>query len=188
MAATAPVAPLPAGTEDGLLAAWDLRQPRPHPLWQFQLVADNYIGGLEFCPGGGQAGASAAVVAAADGSLTLLDLRRAGAAAVAASVCPSGLPLRCCATDGRLVLAGDEGGALHMWDVAGQLGEPALLAPGAWTPPQPNGLYPPLPTAPASAVNALAAAPASPDGEGGGVVVVSAHEAGVLRCYSTAAE
>jgi hypothetical protein len=166
----------PAGTEDGLVAAWDPRQPaRDQPLWRLQLLPDNYVGGLDLCPGG-----TAAVVAAADGALSLLELRRGGE--VAASVAPSGAPLRCCAADGSLALAGDEGGALHLWSVAQQLGGGNPLPAGAWTPPQPDGLFPPLASGPASPVNALAAAPAG----GGGVDVITGHENGQLRWFSTA--
>lgn len=184
------VSPVLAGTEDGVVLAWDTRQPSPQPLWQLQLVADNYVAGLELCPGPGSSSSSMAVVAAADGTLSLLDLRRVpasgggGSTAVVAEACPSGMPLRCVATDGRLALAGDEGGALHMWDVAALLAGASPAAPGAWTPPQPDGLFPPLAAAPPSPVTALAAAPGQAAGQ---VVVVTAHEAGMLRCFSTAA-
>ncbi len=173
------------------MLAWDTRRPHFQPLWQLQLVADNYVAGLELCPS--SSGSSMAVAAAADGTLSLLDLRRVPGssggggvrAAVVAGACPSGMPLRCVATDGCLALAGDEGGALHMWDMAAQLGEasPAALASGAWTPPQPDGLLPPLAAAPPSAVTALAAAPGQMVGQ---LVLVTAHEAGMLRCFSTA--
>ena len=154
------------------MAAYDGRQPpSSSALWQQQLVEDNYVGGLELCPGG-----ATAVAAAADGSLSLLDLRKGGA--VAAAVTPSGTPLRCCATDGALALAGDEGGSLHMADIAQLLGEP-VARPGSWTPPQPDGLYAPLAAAPASAINALAVAPSGTTG----VAVVTAHEGGLLRVY-----
>lgn len=168
-----------AGTEDGLVACWDLRQALLRPLWQRQLAQDDYVGGLELCPDG-----ASAVVAAADGSLSLLELRQSGE--VAACVSPSGMPLRCVATDGLLAVAGDEGGGLHMWDVAAQLGAAAPRPPGVWTPPQPDGLFPPLRAEPASAVNALAVAP-SPGHAAAGVTLVTAHEGGLLRCYSTSA-
>lgn len=181
-----PALPLLPGTEDGLVLGWDCRQPHSQPAWQLQLVADNYVAGLELCPG---SSGNTAVAAAADGTLSLLDLRRlpgsSGSTAVVAAACPSGMPLRCVATDGQLALAGDEGGSLHMWDVAAQLGgaSSAALSPGAWTPPQPNGLFPPLASAPLSTVTALAAAPCQLAGQ---VVLVTAHEAGTLRCFSTA--
>ncbi|PRW57088.1 beach domain-containing [Chlorella sorokiniana] len=167
-----------AGTEDGVVAAWDWRQPPRPPLWQLQLVADGgYVGGLALCPGG-----TAAVAAAADGSLSLLDLRRSGE--VAASVVPAGAPLRCCATDGHVAVAGDEGGALHLWDVSAQLGQSAPAPSGAWTPPDPAGLFQPaLVAQPRSAINALAVA--SQPGGAAGLVLVTAHEGGVLRVYTT---
>lgn len=160
------------------MAAWDLRQRPTAPLWRRQLLADNYVGALELCPGG-----AVLVVAAADGSLSLLDMRRSGA--VAASVAPSGLPLRCCATDGVVALAGDEGGGLHIWHIGQQLGQQAPLAAGVWTPPRPDGLLPPLAADPPSAINALAAAPGG--GASGGVDVVTGHEGGLLRWFSTSA-
>lgn len=172
-----PPAASAAGTEDGIVAAWDWRQPPRAPVWQRELVPDGgYVGDLDLCPGG-----TAALAAAADGSLSLLDLRRSGE--VAASVVPAGAPLRCCATDGHVAVAGDEGGALHLWDVAGQLGQAAPPPSGAWTPPDPAGLFqPPLAAQPLSPINALAAVPhpAKP----AGVTVVTAHEGGLLRVYN----
>lgn len=163
-----------AGTEDGVVAAWDLRQA-PRPLWERQLAPD-YVGGLALLPGRAPAGA---VVAAADGRLSLLDLRKGGE--VVAAAVPSGQPLRCCTTDGHTALAGDEGGALHLWDVAALLGEAAPRPLGAWTPPAPSGLFAPLAGDPPSAANALAVAPL-PAGQPG-VVVATAHEGGLLRTY-----
>lgn len=161
------------------MAAWDLRQAPRRPLWQRRLAQDNYVGGLDLLPSG-----TGAVVAAADGALSLLDLRRGGE--VSAAVVPSGQPLRCCATDGCIVLAGDEGGSLHLWDVSSQLdATPLRAAGGVWTPPAPNGLFPPLAAEPASPLNALAAA-ALPGGAPAGQAVVTAHEGGLLRCYTTA--
>lgn len=163
------------------MAAWDLRQAPRAPLWQHALAGGDYLGGLELLPS-----LTGALVAAGDGRLSLLDLRRNGQ--VAAAVAPSGRPLRCCATDGLLALAGDEGGALHLWNVSAQLGgAPSPRAGGAWTPPAPDGLFAPLAAEPASALNALAVAPL-PGGGGGapGLALVAAHESGVVRCYSTA--
>ena len=155
-----------------MVVAWDWRQPPRAPLWQHQLVADGgYVGGLDLCAGG-----AAAVAAAADGGLSLLDLRRGGE--VAATVTPAAAPLRCCTTDGRLALAGDEGGALHLWDVAGQLGQAAPPPSGAWTPPDPAGLFvPPLAVEPPSAV-------APRPGQPAGLALVTAHEGGLLRVYT----
>ncbi len=160
-----------------MVAAWDWRQPPRAPLWQLQLVADGgYVGGLALCPSG-----TAAVAAAADGSLSLLDLRRSGE--VAASVVPAGAPLRCCTTDGQVAMAGDEGGALHLWDISAQLGQAAVPRSGAWTPPDPAGLFlPPLAAQPQSAINALAVAPHP--GTAAGVALVTAHEGGLLRMYT----
>jgi hypothetical protein len=162
-----------------LVASWDLRCPSHSLAWSHQLLAGDYIGGLELCQG-----APAVVVGAADGSLSLLDLRRAGA--VLAAVSPSGLPLRCVASDGALALAGDEGGTLHLWNVGQQLGCAPAPAAGAWTPPRPDGLLAPLAADPPSPINALAAAPAC-GGSAGGLDVVIGHEDGLLRWYSTLA-
>lgn len=159
-----------------MVAAWDPRAAPRRALWQRQLAPDSYIGGLDLGPSG-----ASAVAAAADGRLSLLDLRKGGEVAAAAT--PSGQPLRCVATDGHLALAGDEAGALHLWGVAALL-EGAPPAPsGAWTPPAPSGLWAPLAAEPRSAINALAVAPLP--GGGGGVVVATAHEGGLLHTYST---
>lgn len=157
------------------MAAWDVRQATHTPLWQHALAGGDYVGGLELLPS-----LVGALVAAGDGRLSLLDLRRGGQ--VVAAVAPSGQPLRCCATDGLLALAGDEGGSLHVWDVSGQLsGAPSPRAAGAWTPPAPDGLFAPLATEPAAALNGLAVAPLP---GGGGMALVAAYESGVVRCYS----
>lgn len=114
-----------AGTEDGHVSAWDLRSAAKS--WE-QPLSQDYVGGLQLTPDG-----SYAVVAAADGNLFLLDLRRGG---VPLSCVACGPPLRCVATDGELALAGAEDGTVR----GGKLGVGALvhrpacwwLAAGAW--------------------------------------------------------
>ncbi len=90
-----------AGTEDGQVTAWDLASGSK--AWE-QSVSLDYIGGLQLTPDG-----SYAMVAAADGSLSLLDVRRGGARL---SCVACGPPLRCCTTDGDLALAGTEDGTV----------------------------------------------------------------------------
>ncbi|GFR43449.1 hypothetical protein Agub_g4532, partial [Astrephomene gubernaculifera] len=64
------------------------------------------------------------LAATADGALTLYDIRMGGSGGggggggglrLAAAAC--GSPLRCCTADARLAVAGDESGALQIWDV-----------------------------------------------------------------------
>ena len=65
-------------------------------------VSQDYIGGLSL-----SSAEQAVVVAAADGSATLLDMRRSGAE-VSRTAC--GAPLHCVASDGRVALLGREDG------------------------------------------------------------------------------
>eukprot|EP00798_Chlamydomonas_sp_ICE-L_P006845 gene6845-30823_t len=118
------------GTEEGVVSGWDTRRPNK-PTWQTQ-VAQDYVGGLCLLPCG-----KFVAAAAADGGLSLLDLRQAGARLAHVST-PSSL--RCCATDGGLVLAGSDSWDLQMWDVA------LMSASGTHVgkaPPAPDGLYRP---------------------------------------------
>ncbi len=65
-------------------------------------VSQDYIGGLSL-----SSAEQAVVVAAADGSASLLDMRRGGAE-VSRAAC--GAPLHCVASDGRVALLGREDG------------------------------------------------------------------------------
>jgi hypothetical protein len=82
-------------------------------------------------------GGNYVATAAADGTLSLLEWRRAGECIASASC---GAPLRCCSCDGHLLLAGSESGQLHVWNLGqltGEAGHGFSLA-------GPDGLYPPL--------------------------------------------
>ena len=70
-----PLLPCSAGTEDGLVSAWDLRAPAAAGgrLWE-QQDSQDYVGGVCLPPDGDYA-----LAATADGALSLLDLRRSGA-------------------------------------------------------------------------------------------------------------
>lgn len=130
---------LVAGTEEGWLSGWDLRcAPEAGPAWRQQLSQD-YLGGVALTPDGRHA-----LVAAADGAMHLLDLRHAAAGPLSTGRCRQ--PLRCCsALDGELAVAGDEGGALQLWDIGQLTG--ARTAPVGRLPPSPDGLYQPFPVA-----------------------------------------
>ena len=68
-------------------------------------ASSEYIGGLAQTPDGRQA-----VVAAGDGNLSLLDMRKAGETAAQVSC---GSPLLCCQTDGHTAAAGTQAGQVH---------------------------------------------------------------------------
>ncbi len=86
------------------------------------------------------------LAATADGALSLHDIRggrgaggggqrgageggaRGGALCLGTAAC--GAPLRCCAADGRLALAGDESGAVQLWDVGRVAGGTAAVRQG----------------------------------------------------------
>ncbi|KAK9828528.1 hypothetical protein WJX72_000603 [[Myrmecia] bisecta] len=124
---------LVSGTEEGAVSVWDMRAR--NLCWQ-AAVSKDYIGGVSLTPDG-----DFVVVAGADGSLKMLDVRKAGSALASAS-CSA--PLRCCQTDGRVAVAGSESGEIHIWDIGQQRGRGVA---GGWTPPGPDGLYQPLQTA-----------------------------------------
>ena len=127
-------------------------------------------------------GGAHVVAACADGTLSLLDLRKSGAVA---SFVACGTPLRCSASDGATAVGGGESGAVVFWDVAQQLGH--APAAGPIMHPELDGLYAPLEAQPPSAVNALAWAARMPGGPGGGggdaLCLATGHEGGVLRLY-----
>ncbi|MEW5307948.1 MAG: hypothetical protein WDW36_010315 [Sanguina aurantia] len=104
------------GTEEGVVAQWDCRSGGR--AWQAS-VCDDYIGGLAVTPDG-----LCVVSAAADGYLSLLDVRKAGQ--VTARVA-CGCPLRSLVLDGGTALAGDESGVLHSWDLGSATGSPWQL-------------------------------------------------------------
>lgn len=124
------------------------------------------------------------LAATADGSLTVLDTRRPDRLLVRASV-SCGAPLRCCAADERLVLAGDEAGCVQLWDVGLMAeGRPAARQDEQ---PGPDGLYAPWAGAEAGggAVSGLCVLPVGAEagaGEAAGsaVQVALATEAGRL--------
>ena len=110
-------------------------------------VSSDYIGGVALPPGGARVAA-----ACADGMLRLLDWRRAGAVLAAA---PGGSPLRCCVSDGRLMLCGTESGTVLGADLSVLAGtQPPVgrssLAVGT------DGLFAALPLPRTSAVNGIA--------------------------------
>lgn len=156
-------------------------------------VSADYVGGLSLLPGG-----LYVATAAADGSASLLDWRRGGerVASVRASA-----PLRCCACDGGLMIAGSEQGQLLLWDL-GQLtgqappdaaagadgggGGGAVSLAGA------DGLHPPLSGPSRAAVNGVSVGVlAGADGGGGdssssgACNVVAAMEDGQLVLWSS---
>jgi hypothetical protein len=141
-------------------------------------ASKDYVGGLALLPGGNYVAA-----AAADGTLSLLDWRRAGEPAATAGC---GAPLRCCACDGALMLAGSEAGQLHMWNLAQLTGGGGQDAgdSGGFSLAGPDGLYPPLSCPTRAAVNGTAVA-VNADGDGGGASVLAALEDGSLVRFST---
>ncbi|KAL6753513.1 WD40-repeat-containing domain protein [Haematococcus lacustris] len=131
-----------AGTEEGVVSCCDLRSKGS--VWS-QSLAQDYVGGLGMSPCG-----RFVVVGAADGCLSLLDVRNSGHRLAAVY---TGHPLRCCLTDGRLAVAGSEAGRLHVWDV-GLMSATASAHTGL-TAPAPDGLYRPaslMPPAPVCSV------------------------------------
>ena len=168
MSVRAPACYLLAGTEDGLLVLLDQRSSAK--AWE-QPLSDDYIGGVRFLPGSSEY----AVVASGDATLSVLDMRRAGARL---SYVACAAPLRCLATDGTLAMAGSEQGSLYLWDVAQQLGRAGPVG-GRWSQAGPSGLYEPLEWAPQSAVNALDVRVLGRE-----VVVAAGHEGGMLRTWA----
>eukprot|EP00884_Botryococcus_braunii_P015364 jgi/Botrbrau1/2510/Bobra.0079s0002.1 len=129
------------GSEDGSLAAWDLRSPSP--VFQLQ-VTEDYIGGVSLTPDSRHA-----VVAGGDGEARLLDMRRWDTQLASVSC---GSALHCCACDGMTALMGSDAGQVHFWDVAQLKGHSVV---GGWAPPAPDGLFPSLPIPGASPMNGI---------------------------------
>jgi WD40 repeat protein len=123
-------------------------------------VSSDYVGGLSLLPGGNYVAA-----AAADGTLSLLEWRRAGERIAAASC---GSPLRCCSCDGHLLLSGSESGQLLMWNLAQLTGE----TNSEFSLAGPDGLYPPLSCPSKAAVNCVAVAVEGAGGEQAEVAAV----------------
>lgn len=133
-------------------------------------VSSDYVGGLSLLPGGNFVAA-----AAADGTLSLLEWRRAGERIASAS-CAS--PLRCCSCDGNLLLSGSESGQLHMWNLAQLTGQ---AGGGGFSLAGPDGLYPALSCPSKVAVNCLAVAVGGVDGQ---AEVAAALDDGSLVLFS----
>jgi WD40 repeat protein len=141
-------------------------------------VCGDYVGGLALLPGGAYVAA-----ASADGAVRLLEWRRNGEAAVEAHC---GAPLRCCASDGRLLIAGGEAGQLHLWDVAamtGQQGGGGGGGCGGTLLPGPDGFYPPVACESRAPVNGLSVC--APGGGGDGEAwVAAAQDDGTLALFA----
>ena len=116
-----------------------------HPFRPTQVSSD-YVGGISLLPGGNYVAS-----AAADGTLSLLEWRRAGEVISSAS-CSS--PLRCCTCDGSLMLCGSEAGQLWMWNLAQVTG----AASTGFSLAGPDGLYPALSCPSKAPVNCMAVA------------------------------
>lgn len=143
-------------------------------------VSQDYIGGVNFLPNGASSG-NYVVAACADGTFALLDTRKSGDIV---STVNCGTPLRCCATDGALAIAGGESGAVHFWDVAQQLGQSPPAGAILHAAPGLDGLYPSLTTTPASPVSSLAVKKQLiQHGGGEDVCLATGHEGGVVRVY-----
>lgn len=173
------------GTEEGSIVYIDMRLPGVSKIaWQKEISQD-YIGGVSFLPSSGVG--SYALAACADGAFALLDTRRGGDI-VATVNCST--PLRCCATDGTISIAGGESGAVHFWDVSQQLSRSPPGGAILYSSPGLDGLYPSLNTTPASPVSSLAVKSVfrKQTGAGNGVdeeavCLVTGHEGGVVRIY-----
>ncbi len=97
------------------------------------MCTQDYVGGLVLSPCGRYV-----FCGTADGQLSLLDVRNRGSRLAAAS---TDAPVRCCASDGWLLLAGGEAGLVNMWDVG--MMSAARAAPVGRHLPAPSGLYAP---------------------------------------------
>lgn len=139
-------------------------------------VSSDYVGGVSLLPGGNHVAA-----AAADGTLSLLEWRRAGVSIATASC---GAPLRCCTSDGHLMVCGTETGQLMLWNLDQLLGQQP--AGSRFSLAGPDGAYPPLTCPSKAAVNGLAVGAQSCDSsaEQGACNVVAALDDGLLVLFS----
>jgi hypothetical protein len=139
--------------------------------------------------------------AAADGSMTLLEWRRGGVAVANAS---GASPLRCCACDGSLMIAGTESGQLLMWSLAQLTGQQVASTTTAAVSAAagdagsgqlqravsgglmagPDGLYPPVSCASKAAVNGVGVAVTGSTGGAGSCSVFAAMDDGMLVMFS----
>jgi hypothetical protein len=162
-------------------------------LCMFLQVSSDYVGGVTLLPGGNYVAA-----AAADGSMSLLEWRRGGVTVANAS---GASPLRCCACDGSLMIAGTEAGQLLMWSVAQLTGQQSAAAAAAAAAaggdagklPEalggglmagPDGLYPPVSCPSKAAVNGVGVAVTSSAGGAGSCSVLAAMDDGLLVLFS----
>lgn len=108
-------------------------------------MSSDYVGGVSLLPGGNYVAA-----AAADGSISLLEWRRAGVKIASASC---GAPLRCCTCDGQLMISGTENGQLLMWNLSQLLGQQPVGE--GFSLAGPDGVYPPVSCPTKAAVNGV---------------------------------
>lgn len=163
-------------------------------------VSSDYVGGVSLLPGGNYVAA-----AAADGSMSLLEWRRGGVSVASASGVS---PLRCCACDGSLMIAGSETGQLLMWSLAQLTGQqassndaaaaaaggggggggadagqvPKALGGGLLA--GPDGLYPPVSCSSRAAVNGVGVAVRGTAAGAGSCSVLTAMDDGLLVLFS----
>jgi hypothetical protein len=151
-------------------------------------VSSDYVGGVSLLPGGNYVAA-----AAADGSMSLLEWRRGGVTVASAS---GASPLRCCACDGSLMIAGTEAGQLLMWSLAQLTGQqaaataaagdagklPDSLAGGLMA--GPDGLYPAVSCPSKAPVNGVGVAVTRSAGGAGSCNVLAVMDDGLLVLFS----
>lgn len=140
-------------------------------------VSSDYVGGLSLLPGGNFVAA-----AAADGSVSLLDWRRAGVKVATASC---GTPLRCCACDGHLMISGTESGQLMMWNLSQLLGQPTAEG---FSLAGPDGVFPPVSCPSKAAVNGVGVGVLGPsrDHSESACHVLAALDDGMLVLFTNA--
>lgn len=141
-------------------------------------VSSDYVGGVSLLPGGNYVAA-----AAADGTVSLLEWRRAGVRIASAS-CSS--PLRCCACDGTLMISGTEAGQLLMWNLAQLTGQQGAADASAdsFSLAGPDGLYPPVSCPSKAAVNGVGVGVVSEAGGPGSCNVLAALDDGMVVLFN----